>query len=446
MTFLPPRDFTLGDDSESWMSNLNITKEPVKGIYTQYREKRHERQQYHFGDDYSRYSENIEKFAHGVDPMKEIQYNNTKGRQQAYKPIINPILRVPQRNEFDLQPLSRLPVEKHAYSSKKNIKIDQKQDIKNFRNVHDTVIQPEMKTKLSQEVIGGSHRKEQFAKEKKILSTPYITKKNNDKVKTDFESLRAMSSVQNTIQDKNIVHSLVSRKNIQKKQDMDLLSVDDHMIQNKLTNQLTNNTTRTLSGSQKVNVDEDPTRGISDSVLSISIQSSRNKRINKDIFKNIIQKEIDHHGLKTQIATTKVSKANLLQNRDIQSRLMKDFHYNVTTSKTSNQHKKETNLVQNNNDAYLVANPLVTKTNNNLSSLYRKTNLDGFKNQTLASRVLPQSTETRKNTSFFQKMNNNKVDIKLANALEKDSFMRGDIIPSTLRDDKIASNFIRVKN
>ena len=30
--------------------------------------------------------------------------------------------------------------------------------------------------------------------------------------------------------------------------------------------------------------------------------------------------------------------------------------------------------------------------------------------------------------------------------LEKDSFLRGDIIPSTLRDDKIASNFIRVKN
>ena len=53
MTFLPPIDFTFGDDSESWMSNLNITKEPVKGIYTQYREKRHERQQYHFGDDYS---------------------------------------------------------------------------------------------------------------------------------------------------------------------------------------------------------------------------------------------------------------------------------------------------------------------------------------------------------------------------------------------------------
>ena len=44
MSFIPPRNFTLGDNDEQWM-NMNITRDPKKGIFTQYRNKRHEREQ-----------------------------------------------------------------------------------------------------------------------------------------------------------------------------------------------------------------------------------------------------------------------------------------------------------------------------------------------------------------------------------------------------------------
>ena len=43
--FLPPRNVTFGNDNESW-NNLNIQRDPVKGIYTNYRKKRQERQVY----------------------------------------------------------------------------------------------------------------------------------------------------------------------------------------------------------------------------------------------------------------------------------------------------------------------------------------------------------------------------------------------------------------
>ena len=142
--FLPPRNFTFGDDSESW-NNLNIQRDPVKGIFTTYKNKRQERQVYEFEKDISRYDENIEKYTRGKDPFKKFQMNNTGSGKQAYKPIVNQILRVDKPTEYELLPLSRLPHSYYNYTTKKSLP----QSVQLKKPLDKNSIQPILKSSVS---------------------------------------------------------------------------------------------------------------------------------------------------------------------------------------------------------------------------------------------------------------------------------------------------------
>ena len=142
--FLPPRNFTFGDDSESW-NNLNIQRDPVKGIFTTYKNKRQERQVYEFEKDISRYDETIEKYTRGKDPFKKFQMNNTGSGKQAYKPIVNQILRVDKPTEYELLPLSRLPHSYYNYTTKKSLP----QSVQLKKPLDKNSIQPILKTSVT---------------------------------------------------------------------------------------------------------------------------------------------------------------------------------------------------------------------------------------------------------------------------------------------------------
>ena len=107
---------------ESWGTNMNIVKDPSKGVYTRRKERVGETQEVLLAQENSgdRISECINVYARGVNPMVSVSYDNygnnggsslnSSFRKQSvklpYKPevFIPPILR-----QEDLLPLSRLP-------------------------------------------------------------------------------------------------------------------------------------------------------------------------------------------------------------------------------------------------------------------------------------------------------------------------------------------------
>lgn len=440
MKFLPPRDFTLGDDNEEWM-NLNIQKDPPKGIFTQYRNKRHERSVYNFEKDRSRYEENLEKYARGVDPMKDIQMNNTKGTQQAYKPIINRILRVPVRTEFELLPLSRLPYIKKGFTSKKNAPLSDKQILpESSRTIIENQIKPSMFSKLSAKVLGGVNRKKEFAKQKHILSTPYITNK-NDKIRLDFEKLRLVHSQNEKIRENTNSHSVSSKKNISS--NLGTLSLNESMIhENKISVQ--QSSTKSHENPQRINLAENPSRGVGEENTIISVSSSKNNKINTIQVHSNVSKEIEENPVVSQIASVKTSNAKLESNRTIDSLPMQDVSYKNVHAKKSLIKGKTS--IMNRTDEFLVQNPIQQKTNVVKKPLYTQTNLNSYQNQILPEKnIIPESIQARKNT--FQKITNNQIDIKTNDLLPKDPFTRlVGFVPTKIRDVNVAPNILRVKN
>ena len=436
MSFIPPRNFTLGDNDEQWM-NMNITRDPKKGIFTQYRNKRHEREQYEFEEDYSRYSENIETFARGSDPMKEFQMNNTQGSKQAYKPIINKILRVPQTTEYSLLPLSRLPVENEAYATKKNApKVESQKLPESSRSVQENGILPNMHTKLSDESVGGNTRKEQFSKQKDILINPFNVSK-NDKIKSDYEKIRSLFSDTKIIRKNSNSHSVSSQKQFTK-ESRDITLTENMIHKNKIE---MNQSSAKSSGVRRLFINEDPNRGIGNTLQS-SITSSKNRSMDNNLYEKLSNKEVHKTILEPKVPIVKESKANIMANRKIESINFKNFKYNSNTNKSLIQMKKPSE--QKNNDNFLVENPISVNESSKKVSVYPKFDLDSFKNQELSSyKIQPKRVETKKNTSF-RVIQNNKVDVKTVESLKKDSYQRGgEYIPSKIRDVNVPKNMLR---
>ena len=115
------RKFTL-PSVESWGTNMNIVKDPNKGIFTTRKDRVGDTQEVLLAQDASgdRIAENINVYARGVNPMVSVSYNNFgnnagapsrfsgKSAHLPYKPdrIIPPMYR-----KEDLMPLSRQPRE-----------------------------------------------------------------------------------------------------------------------------------------------------------------------------------------------------------------------------------------------------------------------------------------------------------------------------------------------
>jgi hypothetical protein len=443
MKFLPSRNVTFGDDNEEWM-NLNIKKDPIKGVFTQYRNKRNERAQYEYEEEYSRYSENIEKFARGIDPMKEVQMNNTTGSKQAYKPIVNPILRVPQINQFELLPLSRLPYKKQSFFSKKTAPSTEKQTLpEKSRTIIESekTLKPSMESKVSSEVIGGTQRKETFSTQKNIVSTPIQINK-SDKIKLDYEKIRSLIPHKDNIIENSSFTPYSSVKNLRKEaRNINLIEtmIDKDKIHVEQASK------KSLDTSTKfASLSENPSRGIHEEENpTISVQSKKNNKINKIHVRNNISREIEETPIYVHnVSTSKHSKMNLDINRNIDAINFKQKDYNiVNTQKTIS--KGKTQLLSN-TDEFIVSSPIVVSENAVKQSTYHKINLDSFQNQKLPERPLVvESIEANKST--FSKIKNNQIKIKESRQLNKDPFTRtvGFVPQGNVRDVNVPPNVFR---
>lgn len=101
---------------EMWNTNMNIVKDPPKGIFTRRIDKVGDTQQILMQQDDSgaRVNEFINVYARNVNPMVGVSYNNygntNSGRKkQASLPYKVQTVRPPILSQYDLQPLSRLP-------------------------------------------------------------------------------------------------------------------------------------------------------------------------------------------------------------------------------------------------------------------------------------------------------------------------------------------------
>jgi len=102
---------------EMWGTNMNIIKDPPKGIFTRRKDKVSQTQQILLQQDDagSRINEYINVYARNVNPMVGVSHNNygnsqSGGRRgQASLPYKVDVVRPPILSPYDLQPLSRLP-------------------------------------------------------------------------------------------------------------------------------------------------------------------------------------------------------------------------------------------------------------------------------------------------------------------------------------------------
>ena len=189
---------------ESWGTNMNITKDPNKGIFTRRRDKVGDTQEILLAQDESgdRIAECINVYARGVNPMVSVSYDNYGnnggggsrsyfGKQQVSLPYKPEVFIPPIQRQEDLVPLSRLPrnwfyaftnpelpnviqkmscpEEKACIETRKqNFNIDtNKQYIKELpneatnktTNVHDNLIKVEAEAKKSNQHQGQFHDK-----------------------------------------------------------------------------------------------------------------------------------------------------------------------------------------------------------------------------------------------------------------------------------------------
>jgi hypothetical protein len=112
---LPDRKVTL-PSVEMWNTNMNIVKDPPKGIFTRRKDKVGQTQLLLMQQDDagSRVNEFINVYARNVNPMVGVSYNNygntNSGRKtQATLPYKVDVVRPPIMSLYDLYPLSRLP-------------------------------------------------------------------------------------------------------------------------------------------------------------------------------------------------------------------------------------------------------------------------------------------------------------------------------------------------
>ena len=108
---------------ESWGTNMNIVKDPNKGIFTKRRDKVGDTQEILLAQDESgdRIAECINVYARGVNPMVSVSYDNYGnnggggsrsyfGKQQVSLPYKPEVFIPPIQRQEDLVPLSRLPL------------------------------------------------------------------------------------------------------------------------------------------------------------------------------------------------------------------------------------------------------------------------------------------------------------------------------------------------
>ena len=441
ISFLPPKDFTLGNDNESWMTNMDIQKDPIKGVFTQFRQTKNEREQYKFEEDITRYDENIEKFQRGVDPMKELQMNNTKGIKQAYKPIINQIIRVPAVSDYDLQPLSRQPVESYNYTTNKVVSHakTEKGNVEK-RTIQENNIVTKVDNKTSVATFG-SYLRDKIFKPKmkgKVTNVHNYETAKRDQVKTDFEKLQNIGKTMvKEIQPVDVITTSKSShvmKNQNGKQDN---------RQMKEQNEIAVDSVKSKGGFSKVEIDESPDRGIAEEkIVSVPIQSRKHQEIDGLLFEGTNQK-LQENPIQVQRNTVK----SVQTNQQLKDTVQWKFQDKIVTTTVANKSLVSSNSknMRNQRDSYLVKDQQNIQKATTKNSAFQKLFVNDMEKDQLPERVLNHSSTTAKN-SVFQKLQNIPKKIELPNALPTESFVHNDVKPWTERDENVPPSVLRDKN
>lgn len=153
---------------EMWSTNLNILKDPPKGIHTRRIDKVGQTQSILNAQDESgdRISEAISVYARGVNPMVAVSfdnYSNNGGRSSPFQntkavtlPYKVQTVRPPVQRQEDLLPLSRLPRNWfYAYSNPEFPGVVQAaQCNETRRSVHDDILRPQAATTKTMNAVG----------------------------------------------------------------------------------------------------------------------------------------------------------------------------------------------------------------------------------------------------------------------------------------------------
>lgn len=438
--FLPPRNVTFGNDNESW-NNLNIQRDPVKGIYTTYRNKRQERQVYEFEKDFSRYDENIEKYSRGKDPFKKFQMNNIGSGKQAYKPIVNQILRVDKPTEYELLPLSRLPHSYYNYTSKKALP----QSVQLKKPLDKKSIQPILKAnvnnKKSLQSYGGVFQKlfslPNFKLNQNIKDDIIHTKKNQSIVFDRLRLEKPSFSFANHVQ-----HPIASRRNsIMPLPSKDMKSVNETSMIHDSIISTPIPTQKSKSSTEKIKIGDLPKNYIDQN--SIKINSITHKNLKNETPNRLYgDKDMIRETLMVPTNTNKTSLQDVVRYKNESIKL--NENPNRTSLVTSKLFKNLSKLSPETAKDYLKESQITIQSNTKKKShpiiKNRKEDLE-FKN--LPKRILHSSISTTKTkTDGNRRQQPNKVKLNPLQ-LGNIGILPGQYIPTNERDINVPPSHLR---
>jgi hypothetical protein len=442
----PSRDFKLGDDNDGWMSKSGIEKEVPRGVYTEYRNKRLEREQYRFEEDPSRYSEHIETFARGVDPFKDVQYNNTGiGQKQAYKPIVERIERVPMISPYDLFPLSRQPIQQGAaaHSSKKSIpNLNDNKDQLPKRAIQVISNEIPINPRSSYKILGdNSIQKLNHQLQFQTIPSQSFTASKSDQRRKVFHNLIQID--QKASSNPKVVPTVPSKKAFASLTQTKVQFQEDLLPKNNTESFLTKKS-NTISDSQTSYV-ENPNKEITEKT-SIPYQTTKHKDFkNKTVTPNL-SRGIDQHSLIIpQISTQKRAINEQQMTRHASATIISKTPISQMTSK--NPHVQNTDLSK----VQVYDSKFVNNSNLNISSESKKNSYQKIYMSLLESTpnhltpVLENSAETKKHSQHTV-LDNNTAIIKIGPTVPKTAFQNYGFIPGEAeREMNFPSTMIRSK-
>lgn len=438
--FLPPRNFTFGDDSESW-NNLNIQRDPVKGIFTTYKNKRQERQVYEFEKDISRYDETIEKYTRGKDPFKKFQMNNTGSGKQAYKPIVNQILRVDKPTEYELLPLSRLPHSYYNYTTKKSLP----QSVQLKKPLDKNSIQPILKTsvtnKKSLQSYGGIFQKlfslPNFKLNQNVKDDAIHSKKNQSIVFDKLRLEKPSVSLAN-----NLLHPIAPRVNsIMPLPSKNMKSVPEKSMIHDFVNSTPIPTNKSKSSTDKIKRGELPKNYIDQN--SIKINSITHKNLKNEKPNRLYgDKDMIRETLIVPTNTNKTSLQDVVRSKNESIKLNENS--NRSSFVTSKVFQNLSKLSPDSAKDYLKVSPIMIQSNTKKKSHpIIKNRKEGLEFKNLPKRTLHSSvstTKTKKDGNERQQPHSVKLNPLRLNHV---GIIPGQYIPTKDRDVNVPPSHLR---
>ena len=436
--FIPPRNVTLGNDNESW-NNLNIQRDPTKGIFTQYRNKRHEREVYEFEKEYSRYDENIEKFSRGKDPFQKVQMNNTVGGKQAYKPITNQILRVSKPTEYELLPLSRLPHDYYNYNTKKAVPIFVQSKSPIEKRMIQETLQPTVNNTKSVKNYGDMFRKLMSLPNFKLttnLKDSIHTKKHKSIMFDNLRSEKPTTKLSNVLQ-----HPINSNK--YQKSLVNMKPLDETKMIHDTLSTIPIATNKSKDSTLSMKIGELPKNFIDENSMQIQSISRKNLKNETPLRIHHDKDMMKNNTLQYTTNTNKVSSLHETPRSNNQSIKLNEL-YNTTSLVTPKVYHKLSKLRPESGKNNIKSDKLMVQTNTQ-KKYYQiiKNKKSGLEQKELPKRILHSSVVTSK-AQLNGNTNDRPTHFKLNPIQLENSGRSGNrFIPTKIRDVNVPPSHLR---